>query len=153
MLVSKTNNTTQFIVVFAEKFKNLSFVNSAILIYIDSFIPLFNIMQLNNSMVLETWYPFMNLLQSSQIGSEHDLHQCFAMIDSSSRLQNKQYLTKSFSVFAVMVHTHLFSGRLFAQSSLEISFSGSCTRFLHTGQSTTLKLSSLSRVVVLDMYV
>lgn len=36
----------------------------------------------------------------------------------SSRSQNKHYLKDSFSELNVIVHTHSFSGKLFAQSSL-----------------------------------
>lgn len=91
-------------------------------------------------------------LQSSQIGSEHDLHQCFAKIVRASRLQNKQYFTESFSGLTVIVHIHLFKGRLFAQFSLEIPLSGSLTCCLHTGQFMTLASYSSSRVIVLHIY-
>lgn len=126
-------------------------MSAIVFIHIYVFLQSRFIIQDDDFVILKIGTSLCKRLQSSQMGSVHDLHQYFASTVRSSRLQNKQYLTDSFSELIVIVHILLFSGILFAQSSPKISFLGSCTRCQHTGQLMTFNSFSLTPVIELDV--
>lgn len=71
-------------------------MSATVFIHINVFLQSLFIIQVDDFVILKIRACLCKRLQSSQMGSEHDLHQYFPMT-VSSRLQNKQYLTDSFS--------------------------------------------------------